>query len=199
MWNIYRNFEIILICSAIMHKRLYMQIQNTLGSTQCWSMLLTLPFHLFSNFNWKRQSAFGKHENSEAERGVCIKMHWYFNEKTHFFPTLRFKFAFIPLWKHKSEFYAEIFKDKHLKERIIEDRTNIILSRNLSCTSVNRELKKTKKEKKKKKGKRMPTPRKTESFWELETSIGNLEPESGNWKVFYMCTQFLTHSWTRAL
>lgn len=38
----------------------------------------------------------------------------------------------------------------------------------------------------------MPTPRKTESFWELETSIGNLELESGNWKVFYMLTQFLT-------
>lgn len=37
----------------------------------------------------------------------------------------------------------------------------------------------------------MPTPRETESFWELETSIGNLEPESGDWKVFYMFTQFL--------
>lgn len=37
----------------------------------------------------------------------------------------------------------------------------------------------------------MHTPRKTESFWELETSIGNLELESGNWKVFYVLAQFL--------
>lgn len=36
----------------------------------------------------------------------------------------------------------------------------------------------------------MHTPRKTESFWKLETSIGNLELESGNWKIFYVLTQF---------
>lgn len=35
----------------------------------------------------------------------------------------------------------------------------------------------------------MQIPRKTESFWELETSIGNLELASGNQKVFYVLTQ----------
>lgn len=38
----------------------------------------------------------------------------------------------------------------------------------------------------------MHTPRKAESFWELETSIGNLELESGNWKVFYVLIQFFS-------
>lgn len=82
----------------------------------------------------------------------------------------------------------EVFKDKYLKKGIIDDRTDIIiLSRNLNCTSVERETKEIKKKlKKKEKEKIMHSPRKTESFWELETSIGNLELESGNWKLF-MC------------
>lgn len=33
---------------------------------------------------------------------------------------------------------------------------------------------------------------KTESLWELETSMGNLELEGGNWKVFYVSAQFLS-------
>lgn len=46
----------------------------------------------------------------------------------------------------------EVFKDKYLKEGIIDDRTDIIiLSRNLNCTSVDREPKEIKKKKKKKK------------------------------------------------
>lgn len=49
----------------------------------------------------------------------------------------------------------DIFKDKYLKKGIIDDRTDIILSRNLNCTSVEREPKEIKKKNKKKgKGKK---------------------------------------------
>lgn len=44
-----------------------------------------------------------------------LKCTGFLMKKNHIFPTLRFKFVFIPLWKHKSEFYAEVFKDKYLK------------------------------------------------------------------------------------
>ena len=45
----------------------------------------------------------------------------------------------------------------------------------------------------------MHTPRKTESFWELDTSIGNLELECGNWKVFYVLTSSSMNYWTKAV
>jgi len=45
----------------------------------------------------------------------------------------------------------KVFKDKYLKEGIVDDRTDIILSRNLNCTSVERKPTEIKKKKKRKK------------------------------------------------